>query len=99
MTRTVRIALLLCDTPLPLVQEELGFSTYHPVFASHLQDTLASFPNKEKVEDVELVVDSFDVVKKQEYPADDLLRCGHYDAVMMTGAGGSISIATPLLSQ
>lgn len=95
MTRIVRIALLLCDTPLPKVQQELGFSTYHPVFASHLQDTLTSFPDKEKVKDVELVVEGFDVVHKQEYPADDLLRNGHYDAVMMTGAGELVSPLPP----
>lgn len=87
MPRTIRIALLLCDTPLPLVQRELNYPTYTPVFLSHLQDTLESYPDKKAVEGVQLEVDSFDVVGKQEYPDESKVREGWYDAVMMTGSG------------
>jgi len=87
MPRTIRIALLLCDTPLPLVQRELNYPTYTPVFLSHLQDTLESYPDKKAIEGVQLEVDSFDVVGKQEYPDESKVREGWYDAVMMTGSG------------
>lgn len=87
MPRTIRIALLLCDTPLPLVQQELNYTTYTPVFLSHLQDTLDSYPDKKAVEGVQLEVDSFDMVGKQEYPDEKKVREGWYDAVMMTGSG------------
>ena len=86
--RTIRIALLLCDTPLPLVRQELSYPTYLPIFHSHLQDTLTSFPDQSKVDGVELEVDGFDVVGKGEYPDEGKMRSGWWDAVMMTGSGG-----------
>jgi hypothetical protein len=90
MPRRIRIALLLCDTPLPLVQKDLNFPTYEPIFVSHLRDSLASFPDKNQTEDVELEVQAFDVVGEEKYPYEDDLKRGYYDAVMMTGSGSSL---------
>lgn len=87
MTRTIRIALFLCGTPVKQVQDAFNAPTYTPAYISFLEDTLNSYPDRDQGGDVELVVDSFDVVENQEYPDDEKLRNGYYTAVMMTGSG------------
>lgn len=70
-----KIALLLCDTPNPLVL--LGHGDYTTIFTRHLRSSLPS--------PVDFTVDSYDVVHKMEYPPEDIVDT--YDGIMITGSG------------
>ena len=78
-----RIAVLLCDTPAPAILSTLGDygSIFSTLFRNSLKTLKASTPGSE---DVDFVVDSYDVRNKQEYPAE----ADVYDAVLLTGSGG-----------
>lgn len=71
----VRIALFLCDTPIPSIVEESG--TYVRIFSDFIRK---STPN----DAVSFVMDPYDVRNKMEYPED----VDKYDAIMLTGSGG-----------
>lgn len=71
----LRLALLVCDTPLPAVVQTHG--DYLPIFTRYFR---ASLPNSQ----VEFSLDGFDVVHKQEYPPLD----AGYNAIVITGSGG-----------
>ncbi|KAJ3558428.1 hypothetical protein NM688_g930 [Phlebia brevispora] len=73
---TKRLALLLCDTPIPAVQATDG--DYSAIFHELLQKSL---PNPS----APFVLDSFDVKNKMEYP-DDVDK---YDGILMTGSAAS----------
>ena len=73
--KRVKIALFLCDTPIPAILAVHG--DYTNIFRTLLEQTLP--PN------FELVLDPYDVVNKMEYPDDDKLK--EYDAIMLTGSG------------
>ncbi|WVQ86130.1 hypothetical protein IAT38_008298 [Cryptococcus sp. DSM 104549] len=84
---TIRIALLLNDTPLPAVVAESG--TYYDVYKTWLQSSLSTYPDSSISSQVELVIDGYDVVDKREYPFEDRLKSGSpdaYDCIMMTGS-------------
>ena len=70
-----RIAVLLCDVPIPSVKAAHG--DYGDVFRELFRN---SDPN------ANFVVDKFDVRDKQEYPENPDL----YDAVLLTGSGESL---------
>lgn len=70
----VRLALLICDTPLPAVVEAHG--NYLAIFSRFFKSSL---PNPQ----VEFSLDGFDVVKKQEYPPLD----AGYDGIVISGSG------------
>ncbi|KIR70836.1 cytoplasmic protein [Cryptococcus deuterogattii CA1014] len=75
MARTVRVALLLCDTP--------------RVWQLWLTDSLATYPDSAIAHGTHLVVDPYDVVNKKEYPPLERLQYGApdaYDCVMLTGS-------------
>ncbi|KAL7422969.1 hypothetical protein Q5752_002267 [Cryptotrichosporon argae] len=92
--RLVRVALLLCDTPVPKVLEEIG--DYHVIYRHWLETALASYPDPAIAQNTELVLDAYDVVGKGEYPtANQLTGPGGYDAVMMTGSKHSAYDETP----
>lgn len=76
MTVTIRIALFLCDTPIPSVVEADG--DYSRIFNEFVRK---SMPNDQ----VTFVMDPYDVRNKMEYPED----IDEYDAIMLTGSGGS----------
>ena len=82
MSTTIRIALLLADTPNPYVLEEEG--TYLDVFRAHLLDSLENVGRKDQVA---LDVTGFDIVGKQEFPDERNFEKGGYNAVMITGSG------------
>ncbi|GHJ85098.1 hypothetical protein NliqN6_1500 [Naganishia liquefaciens] len=88
--RTIRVALLVNDTPVPAVVAQHG--DYHQIYTAHLRDSLASYPDEALRNSVgELVVDGFDVVRG-EYPRERTLTGEEgwaYDAVMMTGSASS----------
>ena len=69
----VRLALLICDTPIPAVKETHG--NYLDVFSRLFRQSL---PDPQ----VEFSLDGFDVVK-EEYPSLD----AGYDGVVITGSG------------
>jgi hypothetical protein len=71
--RPLRLALLLCDTPLPAVLAEHG--NYTLIFDELLR---ASMPAG-----ATYVLSSYDVVHKMEYPPPD----EEWDGVLLTGSG------------
>ena len=72
-----RIAILSCDTPIPPVLAEQG--DYGNIFRELFRKSLPSD------KDFEFIADAFDVRNKQEYPENIDI----YDAVLITGSGGS----------
>ncbi|KAI0075619.1 class I glutamine amidotransferase-like protein [Panus rudis PR-1116 ss-1] len=70
----IRIALFLCDTPIPAVQETDG--DYTQIFKALLQN---SSPK------TEFILDPYDVRNKQEYP-DNVEQ---YSAIILTGSAAS----------
>ena len=83
MTRTIRLALLLCDTPIPAVRSVHG--DYHNIFHTLLNGSLPTGATS-------FILDPFDVVHKQEYPPIDV----DYDGIILTGSGVP-EIALPLV--
>jgi hypothetical protein len=69
----LRLALLLCDTPLPSVLSEHG--NYHAIFNDFLR---ASAPTG-----TTYTLESYDVVGEMQYPLLD----EHWDAILLTGSG------------
>jgi hypothetical protein len=70
----IRLALLICDTPIPAVLKTHG--DYLAIFTRLFKESL---PDPQ----VEFTMDGFDVVNKQEYPSLDAA----YDGVVITGSG------------
>ncbi|OWZ29081.1 cytoplasmic protein [Cryptococcus neoformans A2-102-5] len=84
---TVRVALLLCDTPNDDVLKESG--NYHAIYTKWLTDSLATYPDSAIARRTRLQVDPYDVVDKKEYPPAERLQHGApdaYDCVMLTGS-------------
>ncbi|KAK4688751.1 NEDD8-activating enzyme E1, partial [Tremellales sp. Uapishka_1] len=96
MTKTtVRVALLLCDTPVGASSTENAGTdgSVHrlddSIYTRFLLAALASYPDQEIAKNVNLIVDAYDVVTKMDYPSADQLVAGAesaYDVVMMTGS-------------
>lgn len=82
--RNIRIALLLCDTPNPLVLEAHG--TYDPIFRSLLADSLS---NAGLQDAIDFSVDAFDVVQGELPDRSRFVQGSEdaFDAIMMTGSG------------
>jgi len=74
----IRIALLICDTPLPSVVQSYG--EYHSIFTALLTRSLPEGVSKDS-----FALDPYDVEHKMEYPAD----LDGYDAIMLTGSKSS----------
>ena len=70
----IKLALLLCDTPIPAVVSVHG--DYHTIIGRLLLDAL---PDNNQ----SFTLDPFDVVHKQEYPPDDV----DYNGIILTGSG------------
>jgi len=70
----LRLAVLLCDTPLPPVLKDDG--DYHKIFDTWLRSV--SPP-------VDFTLEAFDVVKKMEYPPIG----AEYDGILLTGSAAS----------
>lgn len=80
MAPKIKLALLLCDTPIPSVLAEHG--NYTSIFTNLLRDSLP----KDSGYDFQL--DPYDVRGKMEYPEESLLDGEDgYKAVIMTGSG------------
>lgn len=77
MTKSLQLALFVCDTPMPEVKEKYGdypvmFSTVFGLAATNLGLTLSW--------------DFFDVVDAQEYPSVEDIKNRKYDAIIITGS-------------
>ncbi|KAI5291526.1 hypothetical protein KEM55_008328, partial [Ascosphaera atra] len=81
--RTIRLAVLECDTPVPAVHERLG--TYGDIFTALLNNAAdavnAETATQTEEDKVKLEISKYDVVQKMEYPAPE-----EVDAVLMTGS-------------
>jgi hypothetical protein len=74
----IRLAVLVCGTPIPAIKEEYG--DYHAMVRKLLQDSCpAQSPGPEGPV---FVLDRFDVVHAQEYPQGD----ADYAGIFMTGS-------------
>lgn len=77
----IRVALLVCGTPIPIVAEAYG--EYPAIFNNLLQDGLKELKKRRTVDpDTELVTEGFDV-REDIYPE----RLSDYDGVLITGSG------------
>ncbi|KII87858.1 hypothetical protein PLICRDRAFT_42374 [Plicaturopsis crispa FD-325 SS-3] len=77
--KPTRIALLVCDTPNPVVVAAHG--EYPSIFTTLLR---ASLP-QDVTPEAAFVLDAYDVVHKMEYPSD----AAEYDAILLTGSAAS----------
>lgn len=75
-TRPVKLALLLCDTPVPAMLNTYG--TYLDIFRNQLLLSNPSHPAP-----FPFTLDGYDVVDKQEYPDLDE---GEYTGVLISGS-------------
>jgi hypothetical protein len=75
-TRIPRLALLLCDTPIPEVKKDYGEypTIFGRLFRTSLPDGIADF-----------AMDPYDVRNAKEYPKMDILDT--YDGIVITGSG------------
>jgi hypothetical protein len=79
---TLRIALLVCDTPIPSILEFAG--DYHSIFNTLLCKAAPLCG------DPKFILDSYDVVEHKQYPPAHI----HYDAIIITGSRLSSTIHT-----
>ncbi|KAI8992622.1 class I glutamine amidotransferase-like protein [Pilobolus umbonatus] len=77
MRRSIRLALLKCDTPMPIVKDTYG--DYYPIF-------LNIFNKAADKEGIELQMEGFDVVHEGEYPSSEDIQSGKYDGIIITGS-------------
>lgn len=81
MSASMKLALLLCDTPVPNVFAHHG--SYLDIFNAHLT---ASLPT------ASFTLDGFDVVEKQQYPDLD----AGYRGILISGSGACVFDVTVL---
>ncbi|KAI9495504.1 class I glutamine amidotransferase-like protein [Zychaea mexicana] len=87
MTRKLKLALLVCDTPRPEVREEHG--DYPRMFSD-------VFSRANRNNDVEITWQFFDAVHKQEYPdLRDLAENRTFDGIVITGSSASAHTDEP----
>ncbi|EIN05524.1 class I glutamine amidotransferase-like protein [Punctularia strigosozonata HHB-11173 SS5] len=77
MSPPIRLALLVCDTPLPAIVAQHG--DYRDVFRRLFIDSLP--PHRKD----DLILDAYDVVKEMSYPPPD----EEYGGVVLTGSAAS----------
>ncbi|KAL5521075.1 hypothetical protein ACEPAG_8997 [Sanghuangporus baumii] len=80
-TVPIKLALLLCDTPVPAVLAAKG--TYLDVFRELLRLSYPSFKLENEQSPSPFILDGFDVVSAQEYPD---LNKGEYSGVLISGS-------------
>jgi len=85
MARTIKLALLVCDIPLALIESH---GDYPALYHKLLTDSLPAVPG------LSFTLDSYDVVN-QQYPSEESLGEGGYDGFLISGS--SASAYAPLL--
>jgi hypothetical protein len=83
-TRTLSIALLIADTPVPPVVAKRG--DYFQIYTEWLNASLAAVPRHSWQDDYKIDITPFDVVKDRKYPDEGMLKDGLFDAIMITGS-------------
>lgn len=78
MSTKLRLALLICDRPIPNVIEREG--DYHDVYGNYLRRSLDVY-QKESGNRIDFQLDGYDVRFKDEYPNLD-----DYDGIVITGS-------------
>ena len=78
-----RIAVLLCDTPVPKVVAAQG--DYEVIFRTLFQKSLKSLEASTLDSDLDFVVDAYDIRNKMLYPEN----VDQYDGILLTGSGMS----------
>ena len=81
-TKQLRLALLVCDTPIQTVREKYG--TYLDVFKSFLDNSLSS--NSEALGTIEWTLEGFDVVQGVYPSPSDLEGDNAFDGILITGS-------------
>ena len=79
MSRILRLALLLADTPAPSIVSKQG--DYRVQFTRLLQSSIQNYQL-----DVRLKIDPYDVVNEMALPTEGGLK--DIDGIMITGSGG-----------
>ena len=79
MDTKLRLALLICDKPIPNVLEHEG--DYNVVYGSYLRRSLDVY-QKESNRKIDFQLDGYEVRFKEEYPNLD-----DYDGIVITGSG------------
>jgi len=79
MSRILRLALLLADTPAPSIVSKQG--DYRVQFTRFLQSSIQKYKL-----DVRLKIDPYDVVNEMALPTEEGLK--DIDGIMITGSGG-----------
>ncbi|KAF9916979.1 hypothetical protein BX616_002270 [Lobosporangium transversale] len=79
----IRVALLVCGTPIPPVAE--AFGGYPVIFRQLLQQGLDELKSQDRInQDVELILEGFDV-REDSYPED----LHDWDAIMISGSASN----------
>lgn len=80
-----KLALLICDTPVPAVVSQHG--TYLEIFRRLLRESYPLAPSDQVDDEDPFTLDGFDVVNKLEYPD---LESGGYKGVLISGSGTKV---------
>lgn len=83
--RTLTIALLIADTPVPQVLAKRG--DYSQIYSEWLEKSQKAIARHDWQDDYEIHLLPFDVVTEQKYPDEGIMHDGLIDAVMVTGSG------------
>ncbi|WVO16933.1 hypothetical protein L204_104619 [Cryptococcus depauperatus] len=84
--RVVKVALLICDTPVDDVVRDFG--NYYDIYKRWLLESLETYPDQAISSSINFIIDGYNVVD-QEYPEWNRLQYGveeAYDCVMITGS-------------
>ena len=76
----LRLALLVCDKPVPNVLKTEG--DYLAIYGRWLHRTLDNYKKDGSRDALDFTLDGYDVVNKREYPTLD-----DYDGIVITGSG------------
>lgn len=85
--KTINIALLVADTPVPPVVEAHG--DYSKIYPDFFKQSGNIIKRHKWQESLDLRIRAFDVVHKQEYPDEGQLKDGLWDAICVTGSAAS----------
>lgn len=84
---------------LPEVQE--GNGDYLDIYTTFINDCVQTYPDAKAIDDIELIVDGYDVVQGH-FPDEERLRSDgpeHYTAVMLTGSAHDAHSDEPWITQ
>jgi len=80
----LRLALLICDIPIPTVREQFG--TYLDIFTSYLHNSLSA---TDRAGSIEFTLEGHDVVNGLYPKPEDLTGDNAFDGILITGSASS----------